>query len=291
MKTVELFEYPCPECGLGTVRTTQVLNYKTKIKGYPFVVDNALIGVCDQCQAEFFAPEETKQWEERFYRLLEARRAFLAAGEITELRKTLGLSMEDFARLIGCTRQSIYTWEKPERASPPSRMADLLMKLVQHSLEAEPVDILTVLLEEAKKWGVVIEFRRSSMRASEPERIVLRPTQVRRSALAQQASERALAADAGVEEEKIITVETSDGKTVGALHFDSQEGALVLDIINAPPPLKTVDVEIVTRDGQQVKREQVSLQQGQLPLLENTDLREGEIVQIVLNRRDEEKRG
>ena len=109
METVALFEYPCPECGLGVVQTTQVRNYKTKIKGYPFIVDEALIGVCDRCQAESFAPEETKRWEELFSRSLEARQAFLSPQEITELRKALGLSMEDFARLIGCTRQSIYT--------------------------------------------------------------------------------------------------------------------------------------------------------------------------------------
>lgn len=75
--------------------------------------------------------------------------------------------MEDFARLIGCTRQSIYNWEKVDRASPPSRMADLLMKLVRQSLHSEMVDVLTFLLEEAKKWGVVIEVRRSTRLSEE----------------------------------------------------------------------------------------------------------------------------
>jgi len=163
MGTVALFEYTCPECGLGTVRTTKVRNYKTKIKGYPFVVDEALIGVCDHCDTENFAPEETKRWEELFYRSLEARQVFLSPQEITQLRTALSLSMEDFARLIGSTRQSISTWEKRDRTSPPSRMADLLMKLVRQSLHSGMVDVLTFLLEEAKKWGVVIELRRPAM--------------------------------------------------------------------------------------------------------------------------------
>ncbi len=170
METVALFEYPCTECGLGIVRTTRVQNYKTKIKGYPFIVDEALIGVCDHCGSEEFAPEETKRWEELFARSLEARRVFLAPEEITALRKALGLSMEDFARLIGCTRQSIYHWEKPDRISSPSRMADLLMKLVQESLHSGMVDVLTFLLEEAKKWGVVIEVRRSPILSEETQR-------------------------------------------------------------------------------------------------------------------------
>ena len=160
METELMFEYACPECGRGSVQTRRILNYKTKIKGYPFVVDEALIGECDRCEARSFAPEETKRWEELFTNSLEARQAFLSPEEIKELRKSLGLSMEDFARLIGATRQSISMWEKEGRPSPPLRTADLLMKIVQKSLSTKPVDILPFLLEEAQKWGMVIQVRR-----------------------------------------------------------------------------------------------------------------------------------
>ena len=68
--------------------------------------------------------------------------------------------MEDFARLIGTTRQSLSMWEKAERPSPPLRTVDLLMKLVQQSLSPQPVDILPFLVEEARKWGIVIQVRR-----------------------------------------------------------------------------------------------------------------------------------
>lgn len=160
MELEPMFEYACPECGRGTVQSRRILNYKTKIKGYPFVVDEALIGECDQCEARSFAPEETKRWEELFTNSLEARQAFLSPEDIKELRKALGLSMEDFARLIGATRQSLSMWEKEGRLSPPLRTADLLMKLVQKSLSSEPVDILPFLLEEARKWGIVVQVSR-----------------------------------------------------------------------------------------------------------------------------------
>ena len=160
METEPMFEYACPECGHGTVQTRRILNYKTKIKGYPFVVDETLAGECDQCRAHSFAPQETKRWEELFTNSLEAQQAFLSPAEIRELRKSLGLSMEDFARLIGATRQSISTWEKERRSSPPLRTADLLMRIIQQSLSTEPVDILPFLLEEARKWGIVIQVRR-----------------------------------------------------------------------------------------------------------------------------------
>ena len=160
METEPMFEYACPECGRGTVQTRRILNYKTKIKGYPFVVDEALIGECDRCETRSFAPEETKRWEELFTNTLEARHASLSPEEIKELRKSLGLSMEDFARLIGATRQSISMWEKEDRPSPPLRTADLLMKIVQKSLSTKSVDILPFLLEEARKWGMIIQVRR-----------------------------------------------------------------------------------------------------------------------------------
>ena len=160
MQAAEMFEYTCPECGRGTVLTTRIHNYKTKIKGYPFVVDEALIGECDECGARSFDPEETKRWEELFSRSLEAHQAFLTPEEIKQLRKDLGISMEDFARLIGTTRQSVSMWEKESRTTPPVRTADLLMKLVRQSLAGEPVDVLPFLLNEARKWGVVIELRR-----------------------------------------------------------------------------------------------------------------------------------
>ena len=154
-----LFEYSCPTCGRGTVRTTAVRNHKTKIKGYPFVVDEALIGICDACGEPNFAPEERQRWEQLFYTQLEERHAYLTPQEIHTLRHTLQLSQEDFARLIGATRPSVAAWESADRTVPPSRTADLLMKLVTQAVQTREVPVLDVLLHEAKKWNVVLELR------------------------------------------------------------------------------------------------------------------------------------
>jgi putative zinc finger/helix-turn-helix YgiT family protein len=165
MKTATTFDYTCPECERGTMQTTRVQNHKTRIKGYPFVVDEAVIGVCDRCGARAFAPEETRRWEVLFSRSLEAQQAFCTPKDIADLRNTLGLTMEDFARLIGSTRQSVAVWERDDRSSPPLRTADLLMKLLCHSLRTGPVDVPTFLLDEVRKWGVVIELQRPPERS------------------------------------------------------------------------------------------------------------------------------
>jgi putative zinc finger/helix-turn-helix YgiT family protein len=170
----DLFAYPCPECGRGGVHTTRIRNYRTKVKGYPFVVEEALVGVCGHCQAESFAPEETQRWEAAFYQTLDARQAFLSPAEITALRTDMGLSMEEFARLLGCTRQSVCAWEHPERATPPSRMADLLLRLLRRSWAEGTVDVLHILLEEVQKWGVIIEVRQRTPQARDGKRALAR---------------------------------------------------------------------------------------------------------------------
>lgn len=290
METVALFEYVCPECDIGTVHTKRVLNYKTKIKGFPFIVDEALIGVCDHCGAKQFAPEETKRWEELFHRSLEARQAVLSSGEITELRKTLGLSMEDFARLIGCTRQSVSNWEKTDRASPPLRMADLLMKLVRQSLHSRKADVLTFLLEEAKKWGVVIEVQTTTAPLEEPMSLVFRTKRTRRSALRPSLADRTLAAETPAEEEELTVVETAEGKPVGRLEYDYELAALILYVTNDLPPWNAFDVEIQTRDRRRLTGQKRPLQKGRLVLLEKSKVREVDVDRIVLKPHREEIR-
>lgn len=156
-----MFGVPCPECGKGTIEPVRFQNYKTKVKAYPFVVPEAIVGVCDTCNARAFDPRETKRWRDLFYQRFEDEEIFYSREEIKALRESLGLSVVDFAQLIGCTRQSIYNWERQDRINQQTRTADLMMKLVAKSLASEPVDIISFLLKEAEKMGVKIELQRS----------------------------------------------------------------------------------------------------------------------------------
>lgn len=159
-KKPHLYQGACPECGQGMVQPTRFQNHKTTIRGYPFVVPEAWIGVCDTCGARLFNAQETERWAALFEQGLLERRAYLSPQEIIQLRKSLGLSKKDFAHLIGATGRSLYTWESIHRETPPSRSADLLMKLVQASLHQGKVDVIDVLLAEGKKWGLEVAVRR-----------------------------------------------------------------------------------------------------------------------------------
>lgn len=146
-----LFGYKCQECGKGTVLEKIFPEYKTRLGGYPVIVHNARIGICDRCGAEHFNANETVRWRT----VLEAQqaKACMQPAEVSELRQHLGLSMEQFAILLGCTRQSLYNWERTNRVSPQSRMADLFMRLVRESHVRGPIDVVGFLQKEAHKIG------------------------------------------------------------------------------------------------------------------------------------------
>ena len=282
METEALFEFTCPECEKGIVRTTRIHNYKTKIKGYPFTVDEASIGVCDQCDARSFAPEETKRWDELFSRSLQARQAFLTPEEITQIRKDLGMSMEDFARLIGSTRQSVSMWEKESRTTPPGRTADLLMKLARQSLSGEPVDVLPFLLDEAKKWGVVIELRRPQSRSTKNRGVVLRLERKSKHIVSEASNSPALAAQMPYEEEDQIVAIDSDGKQIGVLSYDYTKAALILDITGPLPFRETFEIEVETQEGERFSSQFSSTQERRFVLREKTELLESDIRRITL---------
>jgi len=148
-----MFGYKCDKCGKGIVRTRQFQSYETKIDGIPFTIENAVIGVCDQCGARYFNAREIKKWRESFYRHRARVGGILSSEDITKLRQEIGLTVADFARLIGCSRQAVYLWESVKREVPQSRMADLMIKLVRKSFVDTSVDVLRFLLEDAVSSG------------------------------------------------------------------------------------------------------------------------------------------
>jgi len=150
------FNYICEECGEGIVEAEIFKDYRTKINGYSFVVPEAIIGICNECGAEHFSAEEHQRWEALYYQELEQNGKVLSAEEIVALRKKLGLSQQQFAFLLGCTRKSVYNWEKSDRSRPQSRMADLLLRLLENSLLFGNVEVLSFLHNEAKRMNVFL---------------------------------------------------------------------------------------------------------------------------------------
>ena len=156
---------PCPTCGQGTIQPKVIKNHKTRIFGAPFVVPEAYVGICDnpECDERITAGEEIERWRTLFNQHLEEQHLVLMPEELTALRRHLGLTKKDFAHLTGFSLRSVVNWEKPDRKVPPSPAANRLFKVLSTSLEEGPIDVIDLLLEEAKKAGHTIELQRAGV--------------------------------------------------------------------------------------------------------------------------------
>jgi putative zinc finger/helix-turn-helix YgiT family protein len=275
MQTVE-FGYKCQECGQGTVVEKVFPEYKTKLKGYPLTVENARIGVCNRCGAEHFDPNETVRWRSQ----LEQKQSefYLQPAEIRDLRKHLGLSMEQFAILVGCTRQSLYNWERSDRPSPQSRMADLFMRLVRESHRVGEINALGFLTAEAAKLG----FQLAVSPWTKPITPIV--AFARRIPLNQISGEArqplALAADTEAPQE-VVALVTQDNKAIAQLSYDYLNAALNLVFLNTVPFIE-FDAEIQFKDGKHTTGEHATIKNQEATLLSKTQHTEEDVAQVRL---------
>jgi DNA-binding transcriptional regulator YiaG len=272
------FGYRCQECGKGVVREHVVAAYNTKIRGLPFTVKDARVGKCELCGAEHFSAEETERWTEQFEAAHEAQ--YLAPSAIGDIRKRLGLTAEQFAFLIGCTRQSLYNWERPDRERPQARMADLLMKLVSRSISVERVDVIGFLADEARQFGLELKPQRKTAGGGHPERIRLlaeaRPASSFRG-------NRLLTLAADSEPTQPVTTLVNDASmAVARLNYDFPTASLEIEFVDSPG-FEAVDAEIELVGGKTQTVEGAKVSGSRITLLTKTDVTEEQVKAVLLS--------
>ena len=231
--------------------------YRTKVRGQPFLVTDAHVGVCDACGAEHFAAEETARWHQLFEE--EQAHRQLSAEDIRRLREDLQLSMEQFAALVGCTRQSLHNWERADRKRPQSRMADLMLKLVRESQVLGQVDVIEFLRKRASEVGLTVPAAATFVwkpRILKTQRMMVRESNARVTKLA-----------ADTESEGTIgLVDAETKKRVGTLSHDITTAFLTIDF-TTKPALRRFDVDIRFHDGHTEKAHSVEVKDRRAALL------------------------
>jgi len=143
--------------GWGKFQKVIVENYNARLKGITFPVKNAEIGKCDSCEAELYSSKEIRKWEQALDEYLISRGLLLSSSQIKEIRKSLKLSIIDFARFLGVTRQAVYSWEsnktKPLSIGPTS----LLLSLLQKEKNGNIRGVTDFLIDSAKGRGIDIQ--------------------------------------------------------------------------------------------------------------------------------------
>jgi putative zinc finger/helix-turn-helix YgiT family protein len=170
-------ENHCANCGKGKIEFQSVKDFETKVRGVPFTVPEASVGICNSCGAKFYSPNEIRRWQQLFDAQQVAAGRLLSAEEISSIRQGLGLSVSSFALLLGTTRQSVYNWERRDRKSPQLGLVDLLLRLVRESAANGNVEVLHFLSEQS---GVEITTATRSDRCTPPWRSRRRDSSRRR---------------------------------------------------------------------------------------------------------------
>lgn len=271
------FGYKCQECGQGKVLEKVFHEYETKLKGYPLTVEDARIGVCDRCSAQHFDPNETARWRT----LLEAKQAdsYLQPSDIQNLRKQLGLPMEQFAILLGCTRQSLYNWQRPDRSTPQSRMADLFMRLVRESHLVGEINVLDFLISEAAELGFDLKV---SPRSKSVAPILMFPRKnLPRQLPSELAQTPALAADSEALTEEVVLVPEHDQEPIARLIYDYLDAALKLVFLR-PVSFDEFDAEVHFTGGKHELVERAVINDNEAVLLAPTDSTEETVAKVLL---------
>ncbi len=266
------FGYKCQECGKGMVREHIFHGYKTKLKGLPLTVDDARIGVCDQCAARHFDPSETMRWRA----LLEQKCAerFLQPSDIQDLTRQVGLSMEQFSNLVGCTRQSLYNWQRPDRTAPQSRMADLFLRLIRESHRQGQIDVIKFLTTEASKLGFDLDV--SSSKAGTT--IVAFPQRVQPGSAG--ATELKLAAASDASEDDSVVLATEQGDRIARAFHGFQDGTLKFEFVSSVP-FTEFDAEVSFKDGTSITASNLKVTQAEAVSVCRTRHTEDEISRVV----------
>lgn len=141
-------ENRCVNCAKGRIEFQNLKDFETKVRGIPFTVPEASVGICNACGAKLFRPEEIRRWQQLFDARQQSEGKLLSAEEVGAIRHSLGLAINSFAQLLGTTRQSVYNWERKDRKSVQLGLVDLLLRLIRESAANGTVDVLQFLSEQ-----------------------------------------------------------------------------------------------------------------------------------------------
>ncbi len=269
-----VFGYKCQECGRGTVRSTNFADYSTKIQGYPLLIRNATIGICDSCGAKHFDAQETLRWKKE----AEAaqNKLVLSSQEIRELQQLFQLSMEQFAALIGSTRQSLHAWLKPHRVVAQSRMADLIMRLLRESYHHGKIDVLEFLTQQARLIGVELDVGKHQQ---SPARIVLFARK-RSPSQTETTHANEFAAENKAERPVVVLFDDKD-KPAARLQYDYRTASLNLVFIDKPQ-FQEFAADVIFVDGSEEQVLNRTIQQSSARLYEKTKRKPETVREIAI---------
>ena len=170
MKTIA-----CPSCGKPQMREKVIPAYRTRLGGVSVVVKDARVGVCDNCGESVVSAAELRRWRE-IHRLQLAQEGHTPTpAEVRKVREHLGLSVAQFASLLGVTRQAVHAWEKEGGPLMPLGPGALLVGMLKPASGDVASAVYTSLVSAAHDRGQLAELEtpgRSPKNAATRSRLI-----------------------------------------------------------------------------------------------------------------------
>ncbi len=144
----------CPKCKSGKLEVTVLHDFETRLKGIPFVVEDAKVLQCAKCGEKVYAAKEIERWEQVQKNYLQSKGLLMTPEQVKHLRETIGVSVADLACLLGVTRQTVYGWESESTGGVQLSPASLLLGLVcDEELNGNSIGALMFLVNGALERG------------------------------------------------------------------------------------------------------------------------------------------
>lgn len=158
----------CPSCGKEEMRLQVVADYETRLGGVPVVVPDARIGTCANCGETLVCADELERWRDLQRQQLQDAGQVPSAREVSRTRESLGLSVSDFAVLMGVSRQTIHAWERQDGRGMQFGPASLLVDLLREQLSGELTGICRALVAAALSRGQEVRSADNNPRCEAP---------------------------------------------------------------------------------------------------------------------------
>ncbi len=148
--------FKCPECGIGEMTPEVISNHTTKLGGIQVEVPNAHVSRCTNCGELSVGAAELKRWAQIQQQQLRGAGQLPSPAEVRATREALGLSVADFAKLLGVTRQTVYAWEREDLSALQLGPTSLLLGTLKEELDGHLDSVLAYLLQQSAKRGEAI---------------------------------------------------------------------------------------------------------------------------------------
>ncbi len=149
--------FKCPACGKGRMEPQTIPNLETQFEGIAIQIKNAKVSKCTECGEKSYSAKELQRWKEIKVAKLAGLNQIPSADVVKRVREYRGLSVSDFASLMGVTRQTVHSWERAEGGGMKFGPASLLVCL----LDSEPRDkadhVFSHLVSFAKERAQLLE--------------------------------------------------------------------------------------------------------------------------------------